>query len=129
LIDEVEIPLGFRQLHIARLTNWDSSSFRQEFGEVLESVKQLLSRASETTFAQKPSTSEIPGEEQPTVRPSDLDALNKKEPKPQRWGFPAPRLFKVVAAIVIVSGLIAALYVRDTSMGKESHSLAQVTTR
>jgi len=45
LIDDIEIPLGFRQLHTARLTNWATSSFSQEFYDILESVEQLLSRS------------------------------------------------------------------------------------
>jgi hypothetical protein len=114
LIDEIAIPLGFRQLHTARLTNWEASSLPPEFREVLESVRQLLSRprAPETTFAQTRSTSEIPGGEQSTTsgRSSMLDALNKKEPKLPRRVLPFSGFLIVVAVTVVVSGLIGALY-------------------
>jgi hypothetical protein len=53
LNDDVEIPFGLRQMHFARLTNWEASSLPPEFREVLNSVAQVLSRVRslETTLA------------------------------------------------------------------------------
>src|SRR5271166_6465010 len=70
LIDDVEIPLGFRQIHAARLTNWGASSLPPEFREVLNSVAQVLSRvrALETTLAPRAQPLQFRGESRPQLR-------------------------------------------------------------
>jgi hypothetical protein len=113
LIDKVEIPLGFRQIHTARLTNWEASSLPPEFREVVDSVTQLLSRvrASETTLAPAGPTSAVPEREQTAtpVRSSVPKESNKRERKLQRRVFPVPRVFTSVAVTVIVCGLLGTL--------------------
>jgi hypothetical protein len=87
LIDDVEVPFGLRQIHAARLTNWESSSLAPEFREVLNAVSYLLaepeipkttpvgadvafgvSREKEKTIPRKHSAVEIQKEEKPTLK-------------------------------------------------------------
>jgi len=113
LIDDVEIPLGFRQIHAARLTNWGASSLPPEFREVLNSVAQVLSRvrALETTLAPAGPTSAVPGREQTAtpVRSSASEVSNKRESMSWRRVLTVRGLFTLVAVTVIVCGLLGTL--------------------
>ena len=114
LIDNVVIPLGFRQIHTARLINWKASSLPPEFREVLDSVTQLLSRvqAPVRTLAPAGLTSEVPGREQTAtpVRSSVPEVSSKREPKSDRRVLPVPRFFTLVAVTVIVCAVFGMLY-------------------
>jgi TIR domain-containing protein len=45
LIDNVEIPLGFRQLHAAALLDWETPGFEATFRDVLDSVLHAVARS------------------------------------------------------------------------------------
>jgi len=45
LTENVEIPLGFRQLHAASLFDWEAPGFDATFPDVLESVQHVLARS------------------------------------------------------------------------------------
>jgi hypothetical protein len=113
LIDDVEIPFGLRQIHAARLTNWEASSLPPEFREVLNSVAQVLSRvrALETTLDPAGPTSAVPGREQTgtPVRSSASEVSNKRESRSWRRVLTVRGVFTLVAVIVIVCGLLGTL--------------------
>jgi hypothetical protein len=46
LIDDVEIPLGFRRIQAAKLSGWHSDSGDEEFKQLLQSVTNVLGASS-----------------------------------------------------------------------------------
>lgn len=45
LIEDVKIPLGFRRIHAARLSDWNGDDDHPDFNQLKESIKQILSTA------------------------------------------------------------------------------------
>jgi hypothetical protein len=113
LIDDVEIPFGFRQIHAARLTNCKASSSAPEFHEVLDAVSQLLGRlgAPETILVGADPALEMLGRKETATpgRPSVVDRPSEPKAKLQRRVFPVPGVFTLVAVTVIVCGLLGTL--------------------
>jgi hypothetical protein len=117
LIDKVEIPIGFRQIHTARLTNWESSSLPPEFRDVTDSVTQLLNRfrAQETTRAPASPPIETPvtpvrEQAENSIRFSVPYVPDKQEHKLQRRPVLLSRFFTLLAVIGIVCGGLGALW-------------------
>jgi formylglycine-generating enzyme required for sulfatase activity len=74
LIDDVEIPLGFRLIHTANLIDWQGESSHPELNHLLEEVATILGVENPET---KPGT--------PTVAPEAVSQQLPKEPeKPPR---------------------------------------------
>ncbi len=60
LIDAVDPPLGFRQIHSTDLTNWDSGFPHEEFKRVLRAVKNIVGEAQgERTDEEHPEEVEV----------------------------------------------------------------------
>jgi TIR domain-containing protein len=113
LIDDVEIPFGLRQIHAARLTNWEAPSLAPEFREVLDSVSQMLGRpgAPETTPAGADLAAEVLERKATAtpVRSSAVEVSSEQKPKLQRRVFPVSRVFTWVAITVIACSLLGGL--------------------
>ena len=53
LIDEVEIPLGFRQIQAASLVDWQGTSPHPEFDQLLKSIAEILRNPPRTNSESK----------------------------------------------------------------------------
>ena len=38
LLEQVQLPLGFRQLHLADLTGWTDGSYNEEFNRLIDAI-------------------------------------------------------------------------------------------
>src|SRR5262245_13821633 len=88
LIDKVKIPLEFKRIEAADLSDWHANSPHSEFDQLLETVASIL-RGSASTYVRQ--------------------TLTNTELQSRRWWKTMPGLLAATGVVVTVAGLIVVL--------------------
>jgi hypothetical protein len=91
MIDEVEIPYGFRQIEAARLIGWGGDAAAPEWSKLLGAVAHFVGRAPG-------------GPPKPFATPSALKSTPKAAAAERKSGVGAGPLFGVLAAVLALGG-------------------------
>lgn len=95
LIDDIEIPYGFRQIEAARLVGWRGDTKHPEWQNVLSSVAHFVGRAPG-------------GPPKPLATPSDAGApAEHRAPRGRGSGLGGPLLGALIGALVVGGGYYA----------------------
>ena len=118
VIEDVELPLGFRQIQYANLVNWDGAHTDPAFSRVLNGVREKTAAAAAVSvtrvndgFSHVPST--LSGRIDRSLRDVDVTDTGRRDVAPEQW-LDLERRFAALG-----SGLRATLW-RNAAEGTET---------
>jgi hypothetical protein len=113
VIEDVELPLGFRQIQYANLVNWDGAPQDPAFSRVLNGIREKTSGAAPVSVTFSPTSSTLSGQIDRSLRDVDGAETGRRDVTPEQW----QDLERRFAALG--SGLRATLW-RNVAEGNET---------